>query len=60
MKTVSVLELKILNQYHPLIILIKEAKPGSQEMRRQHLKSPHLYGSTIYFLVYLVLVIVKK
>ena len=59
MKTASVLELRIPNQYHPLILLIKEQKARSKEMRMQHLKPPHLYGSTVYFLVYSVLVIVR-
>lgn len=31
MKTASVLELKIPNQYHPLILLVKEQKPGSED-----------------------------
>lgn len=31
MKTAVVLELKIPNQYHPLILLIKEQKPGSKK-----------------------------
>lgn len=31
METASVLELKIPNQYHPLILLIKEQKPGSED-----------------------------
>lgn len=58
MKTASVLELKILNQYHPLILLIKEQNP-EVKVTMQHLKSSHLYGSTVYF-VYLVWVNVKK
>lgn len=52
MKTASVLELKIPNQYHPLILLIKEQKPRSKEMRRQHLNPPQLNGSTVYHLVF--------
>lgn len=60
MKTASVLALRIPNQYHSLILLIKEQKPPSEEMRLQHLKSPHLYRLAVYFFVYLVLVIIKK
>lgn len=59
MKTAGVLELRIANQYCPLILLIKEQKARRKEMRMQHLKPPLLYGSTVYFLVYSVLVIVR-
>lgn len=52
MRTASVLELKIPNQYHPLILLIKEQKPASKEMKRQHLNPPQLNGSAVYYLVF--------
>lgn len=44
MKTASVPELKIPNQYHPLILLIKEQKPRSKVLRWKHLKLLHFYG----------------